>query len=72
MVAGLLERMREEHPDIRWTEIDITQHPVVAVKYRVMSTPAVVIDGRVAFMGVPKEEELRRRLLAASPGEDAS
>ena len=64
--------MREEHPDIRWTEIDITEHPEVAVKYRVMSTPAIAINGKLEFMGVPKEEELRRRLLAASQGEDAS
>jgi len=58
--------MREEHPDIRWTEIDITEHPEVAVKYRVMSTPAIAINGKLEFTGVPKEEDLRRRLLAAS------
>jgi len=62
--------MREEHPDIRWTEIDITEHPEVAVKYRVMSTPAIAINGKLEFMGVPKEEDLRRQLLAASQGED--
>jgi len=62
--------MREEHPDIRWTEIDITEHPEVAVKYRVMSTPAIAINGKLEFMGVPKEEDLRRQLLAASQAED--
>jgi len=64
LVAGLLERMREEHPDIRWTEIDITQHPEVAVKYRVMSTPAVVINGKLAFAGVPHEKKLKEYLEA--------
>jgi len=70
LVAGLLEGMRDEHPDIRWTEIDITEHPEVAVKYRVMSTPAIAINGKLEFMGVPKEEDLRRQLLAASQAED--
>jgi len=36
------------------------------VKYRVMATPAITINGKVEFVGVPKEATLRARLLAAA------
>ncbi len=47
-------------------EVDITQHPEVAVKYRVMSTPAIAINGRLEFLGVPREDALLDRLRAVS------
>jgi len=69
-VAKLIEQAKAEIADLHLEEVDITERPEVAVKYRVMSVPAIAINGRVEFMGVPKEEELHRRLLAASPGGD--
>ena len=36
------------------------------MKYRVMATPAIAINGKLEFLGVPKEEALRARLLAAA------
>ena len=47
-------------------EIDVTQRPEVAVKYGVMATPAIAINGRLEFSGVPGEEALRARLHAAA------
>jgi len=38
----------------------------VAVKYGVMSTPAIAINGRLEFSGVPREAALRARLRAAA------
>ncbi len=43
-------------------------NPAVAVKYRVMATPAIAIDGRLEFTGIPREEALRARLEAAAAG----
>jgi hypothetical protein len=43
----------------------VTASPDVAVKYRVMATPAIAIDGQLAFTGVPREEAFRARLEAA-------
>jgi len=34
------------------------------VEYGVFTTPFIVIDGSVAFVGVPRESELRQRLTA--------
>lgn len=62
MVAGLVEQLKSEFPDLRLTEIDITQHPEVAVKYRVMSTPAGAINGKLEFVGIPREDELKKRI----------
>ena len=64
MVAKLIEEAKAEIPDLHFEEVDITEHPDVAVKYRVMATPAIAINGRLAFTGVPCEADLRRALLA--------
>jgi len=70
LVAKLIEQAKAKIPDFYFEEVDITERPEVAVKYRVMSVPAIAINGRLEFMGVPKEEEFHRRLLAASRGGD--
>jgi hypothetical protein len=62
----LVEEAKAEIPDLHLEEVDITEHPEVAVKYRVMSTPALAINGKLEFLGVPREEALRARLLAAA------
>lgn len=62
----LVEEAKIEIPDLHLEEVDITEHPEVAVRYRVMSTPALAINGKLEFLGVPREEALRARLLAAA------
>jgi hypothetical protein len=68
VVAALIEQARSRLPEIRVEEIDVTANPDVAVKYRVMATPAIAIDGQLAFTGVPREEALRVMLEAAARG----
>lgn len=63
MVARLVEEARAQVPDLHLEEVDITEHPEVAVKYRIMATPAIAINGRLAFTSVPREADLRRALL---------
>jgi len=53
-------------PDVRIEEIDVAENPAVAMKYRVMATPALAINGRLAFTGVPSARSLRARLEAAA------
>ncbi len=72
LVTKLIEQAKAEIADLHVEEVDITERPELAVKYRVMSVPAIAINGRLEFMGVPREEELRRRLLAASRAGDHS
>lgn len=61
-----MDEAREEFPDLRVEEIDVAAHPEVAVTYAVMATPAIVINGRLEFTGVPGEDALRARLRAAA------
>ena len=37
----------------------------MAVKYRVLSTPAIAINGKLEFLGVPSESALLASLRAA-------
>ncbi|MBI2466549.1 MAG: thioredoxin family protein [Candidatus Rokubacteria bacterium] len=66
MVARLIQEARAELPDLQLDEVDITEHPEVAVRYRVMSTPAIAINGTLEFLGVPKADALLERLRAAA------
>ena len=61
----MIELVRAQVPDLYVDEIDVTANPAVAVRYGVMSTPAIAIDGKLSFAGVPREEALLVRLRAA-------
>lgn len=67
MALAVIDSMRAERPDLVLEIVDITERPETAVKYRVMATPAIAINGRLAFTGVPREADLRRALLATLP-----
>jgi hypothetical protein len=58
----MIEKVKAEIPELCLIEVDITQQPEIAVKYRVMATPAIAINGRLEFTGVPKEGVLRNRI----------
>ena len=66
MVATLIETAKAEVPDIHVEEVDVAADPARAVKYPVMSTPAVAINGKLEFTGVPREDALLARLRAAA------
>lgn len=62
----MIEKAKSQVPDIQVEEIDVAAHPAIAVKYRVMSTPALAINGKLEFTGVPREETLLARLQSAA------
>ncbi len=64
-MAKLIEAIKTDVADLSVQEIDVTEHPEMAVKYRVMFTPAIAINGRLAFTGVPREADLRRALVSS-------
>ena len=66
MVVTLIEKAKRQVPDVHVEEIDVAANPAVAMKYRVIATPAIAIDGKLEFTGVPREEALRARLAAAA------
>ena len=42
--------------------MDITEMPELAVKYRAPMTPAIYIDGKLEFMGYPKQAALQAKI----------
>jgi predicted DsbA family dithiol-disulfide isomerase len=59
----VVERLGDEFP-MEIVEVDVSQNFEATEKYGIMSTPALVVDGSLEFVGVPKESELRERILA--------
>ncbi len=57
---------------IRWREVNILEEMDHAVQLGVLSTPAIAIDGELAFTGLPSrgrlEAALRARLDEDAPG----
>ncbi len=65
--AGRLVRhVALEYSGIEVREVHITEAPERVVDFGVFSTPFIVMDGELEFVGVPRESELRQRLSARS------
>ncbi|HLC84822.1 MAG TPA: thioredoxin family protein [Candidatus Nanoarchaeia archaeon] len=47
---------------INYELIDITKKPEILTRYPIMSAPGIVINGRLAFTGVPNKEALMKKL----------
>lgn len=58
----VLARVKPDYPELVVEEIDITQQPEAAARYGVFVSPAVIINGEVAFAGGVREQELRAKL----------
>jgi len=58
----VIAQVRRVHPEVALREVDLVAHPEVAVKYGVRSTPAIAINGELAWQGVPSAQALRERL----------
>ena len=41
-------------------EINLIENPEIAVKYKIMATPALIINHELEFTGVPDEEEFKK------------
>ena len=64
MALEVIAQMRQAHPEIVLREVDLVEHPEVAVKYGILSTPALAINGELACEGVPSAQALWDRLEA--------
>ena len=61
-VVSVLEGMKGEVPDLAWRVMDVTEEPELAVKYKVPITPAIFIDGKLEFIGYPKQAALQAKI----------
>ena len=59
--CSVLERMLDEMK-IFYEIIDITEKPEFLERYPVFTAPALVIDDKLQFIGIPKKQELKKLL----------
>ncbi len=73
MALEVIDSVRATRPDVALKIVDVSLAPEVAVKYGVTATPAIAINGQLAFRGIPREDALRARLrmaAGAAPGSE--
>lgn len=59
----LINRIKkEENLKIIVKEVDITKNPDILRKYPIMSSPGIVINDKLEFVGIPREKELKEKL----------
>ena len=59
--CGILENMLEKL-EVTYDLIDVTQKPEYLEKYPIFTVPGLVIDEKLAFTGIPKIDELEKKL----------
>ncbi len=60
--ARIMEKLKGELPDFHWEKIDLFEHPELAMQYQVMSSPGIVINGKLEFVGGVSERQIREKL----------
>jgi len=50
---------------IKVVETDIVKNPEKLTKFGVMSTPAIIINGKLAFEGAPSKDKLEKKIKEA-------
>lgn len=60
----MLNTAKARFPELEVREWNLVDHPELGPRYGVMATPAIVINGRLEFRGVPKERAFLGRLEA--------
>ncbi len=67
----MVQHAKARFPGLEVRESDLLEHPELGPRYGVTATPAIVINGRLEFSGVPREQAFLKRLesIAARAGE---
>jgi protein-disulfide isomerase len=65
LALEVIAQLRQAHPEIALREVDLVEHPEVAVQYGVLSTPAPIINGELVWEGVSSVQALRERIEAS-------
>jgi thioredoxin 1 len=60
MLKAIVEEMGQGR--ITWRDVNILEEMDYAVELGVMSSPAIAIDGRLAFSSLPSPDKLRAEL----------
>ena len=58
----MVDNAKAHFPNLAVREWNLVEHPELGPRYGVMATPAIVVNGRLEFRGVPKEQAFLDRL----------
>jgi len=56
---------------LQWRQVDVIEELDYAVELGVLATPAIAIDGRLAFTGSPSRKQLRKLICEAGAVQNA-
>lgn len=59
--CAVVKKMLDELK-VKYEVIDVTKKPEVLKKWPIMTAPGIVINGKLEFSGVPKKEDLKKKL----------
>ena len=59
--CSVLEKMLDDF-GISYDVIDVTEKPVYLEKYPIFTAPGLIIDEKLEFTGIPKKNELKKKL----------
>ncbi len=66
-IISALDQQRGEYQiQIELTEVNLVDQPEIAAQHGIWATPALIIDGELAFQGRVNERELQAKLAAAA------
>lgn len=60
-VKKILEKLKDEF-NLKIKVWDLSKHPELAQKYQLLTSPGIVINGKLALTGEVNETEVRARL----------
>lgn len=64
----VIEKVQPDFPDLKVEYVDVTQHPEILQRYRVLSAPGIVINGKLEYTGGLDETAFREHLKKLSGG----
>ena len=64
VVQKIVEQAGQEFTGLSYRTTDVADYPEIGTRYGILSTPAIIINDKLAFRGVPKEKALRKKLEA--------
>ena len=64
MVSSVVGEAKAQFPKLEVREWNLAEHPELGPRYGVTAAPAIVVNGRLEFRGVPTDQAFRERLAA--------
>ena len=70
MVFTVIDKARAQFKELDVRERSLIEHPELGPRYGVTAAPAIVINGKLEFRGIPREDAFRARLAMLLTADD--